>query len=92
VIDQKCTEHMGGEVARIIDFLNGKPFPCSCGLILKLDGVAEGYLHDGGYEDKDGKKWWLFLHCSKCEYDWAFWKIIQRVRNYSEKMEKERCN
>jgi len=86
---KKCTQEMGGEVARIIDFLKGKPFYCDCGVVLKVEDVVDGYTHDGGYDDKDGKKWWLSLHCAKCTYDWALWKVVQRVRIFQEKFEKE---
>jgi len=50
---RKCTQEMGGEVARIIDFLNDKPFLCDCGFVLRVDKVVSGYPHDGGYADKN---------------------------------------
>jgi len=85
---RKCTQEMGAEVSRIIDFLNDKPFPCDCGKVLAVNKMVDGYAHDGGYEDSKGKKWWLYLHCPKCSYDWALWKIVRRVREYREKFEK----
>ena len=86
---KKCTQEMGGEVARIIDFLNNKPFLCDCGSVLRVDNVVNGYPHDGGYADKEGKKWWLYLTCHQKDdhYDWALWKVVRRIRDFKQKQE-----
>lgn len=43
----------------------------------KLDTSAvEGYPHDGGWTvDGFKDKQWLYIHCTKCNYDWALWKL-----------------
>lgn len=39
-----------------------------------LDGFD--YPHDGGiFINEAGEKLWLYLHCDKCEYDTALWKL-----------------
>lgn len=44
-----------------------------------------GYPHDGGQKDKEGHKWWLYVHCPdpKCGYDTAIWKVA-RLRKQAE--------
>jgi hypothetical protein len=41
-----------------------------------------GYPHSGGWKvpglkgdpDEDGR-YWLYIHCPTCGYDWALWKL-----------------
>ena len=44
-----------------------------------------GYPHDGGQKDKEGHKWWLYVHCPDpiCGYDTAIWKVA-RLRKQAE--------
>ena len=36
----------------------------------------EYYPHeDGWWLETLQKKQWLFIHCPKCGYDWALWKL-----------------
>ena len=41
-----------------------------------LPAVVQSYPHDGGrpVEGMDGLQW-LSVHCDRCEYDWALWKL-----------------
>lgn len=50
-----------------------------------LCGPAVGHPHDGGWVvpglhsgEKHGGpegRWWLFVVCEKCNYEWALWKL-----------------
>lgn len=43
-------------------------------------GAPEMYEHDGGvYVEHIEKKQWVFFVCSRCKYQWAWWKIEQRL-------------
>jgi hypothetical protein len=53
-------------------------FKCSCGNIITEED-AETYPHNGGIDLGNPFKEWLYFHCSKCEYDWAWWKIERRL-------------
>lgn len=46
---------------------------CSCGQDLRGEDVL-GYSHMAGWWTDSGKMW-LFIHCPKCGYDVALWKI-----------------
>lgn len=79
--DEQLTVEYGGDVAEEIQKLQGKKFTCFCKHIFDLTGNFQifGYgPHDGGYADKNGKKWWMYLHCPECEYEWALWKLPNR--------------
>lgn len=36
---------------------------------------------------QNGEKWWLFLNCEKCNYDWSFWKVERRANEAPQVME-----
>ncbi len=38
-----------------------------------IDGFD--YLHEGGILIKEKGRVWLYLHCKKCGYDTALWKL-----------------
>lgn len=47
----------------------------------ELCGPVIGYPHDGGWlvpglasREANGR-WWLFLVCAGCNYEWALWKL-----------------
>ncbi len=71
---------MGGEVAVELDKLSGVQFRCIgiCGKTIAALPLY-GYKHDNGYADKNGEKWWLFVHCPYCGYDTAIWKLPKRL-------------
>lgn len=77
--DRILTEDMGGELGDTISSLKGKKFQCTCTEKHKLDSF-EGYPHDGGLEDKEGDKWWMYYTCNKCNYQWSHWKLVRRVQ------------
>lgn len=49
---------------------------CDCGFE-GLDTLPiESYDHSGGWEVEGFQsKQWLYIHCPKCDYDWALWKL-----------------
>jgi len=84
---------MGGEIEEVLTSIIGKKFQCWCKHEFDLDeGIFESYgVHDGGHADKTGTKWWIHIHCPKCKYDWALWKIIQnRIPMYKRERKHER--
>lgn len=56
---------------------------CYCGNILIGDCI-QTYLHPAGIEVEGwpGKQW-VYFHCDKCGYDWALWKLLNRILNRS---------
>lgn len=67
----------GGEVAEQIRKFKNVQFNC-IGICHKPIAASPiiGYPdHEGGFADKDGRKWWLFIHCVYCGYDTSLWKI-----------------
>lgn len=71
-------ETMGGEVKKQIIKYRLVMFNCTCKHLIESPNIM-GYEHKGGHKDATGKKWWLFVHCPKCKYDWALHKIDKRV-------------
>ena len=71
------TEERGGEVAEAIKKLRGT-IVCTCGEVVPLAPV-HGYPHTGGIPDKNGERFWLYVHCNKCGYDWSWWKIRNKI-------------
>ena len=70
---------LGGDAEEIMLMLLGQEFACDCGnplLIHEFRGYAP---HSSGYADKHGRKWWIYVHCPKCEYDWALWKVMNKI-------------
>jgi hypothetical protein len=85
--ERTITERMGGEIEQTINAMKGKAFTCSCKRKITV-GAWLGYPHDGGLADKDGKKWWIYVNCPKCNYDWSWHKVaneIERERITQEK-------
>lgn len=74
--DKIMTESMGGEVAEFIQKWQDKTIRCFG--VCRKDRVMEsfkGYDHDGGLEDANGNKWWVFFECPKCKYGHSFAKM-----------------
>ena len=79
----QMTEDMGGEVGAAVKKLKAlKEVKCH-GICFKMTSTDDirGYPHDGGIPDKDGKLWWVYVHCNnplkdrKCDYDTSWGKI-----------------
>ncbi len=88
--ERTITERLGGEIEPIIKELKGKVFTCSCKQKITV-GAWLGYPHEGGLTDKNGKKWWVYVECPKCEYDWSWHKVaneVERTRITKEQDEK----
>jgi hypothetical protein len=76
--DLLVDEKMGGEIGKTIQAMNGKQFTCTCNHTIQLYTFA-AYPHYGGLADKDGKRWWLYVTCSHCNYEWSWHKILSRL-------------
>lgn len=51
---------------------------CDCGR--EITTRAERYDHDGGVPVKGfAEKQWVYFNCPKCGYDWALWKLLNRI-------------
>jgi len=79
--DQVLTEEMGCEIGAIIRLLKGTNFHCSCGKDFEIKEILGYAPHSAGYMDRNNQKWWVFIHCPHCHYEWALWKIAQRIQN-----------
>lgn len=47
---------------------------CGCGFVGIHDRDIYGYTHPEGWCVRNGC-YWLWIHCPKCEYDLAIWKL-----------------
>lgn len=68
---------MGGEVAKFIETFRDEEIECQGKCFHSEDSrrtmsVFLGYEHSGGLEDAQGKTWWVFYECPKCEYEHSF--------------------
>jgi hypothetical protein len=68
----------GGTVAEFVSMASGNSFDCTCGATITVKDIR-GYPHEGGIPDLHGKKWWVYVRCNKCRYDWSWWKVESRL-------------
>lgn len=81
--EKQMTEDMGGEVGEVVKKLKALKEVKCWGVCFKKTSTADirGYPHDGGIPDKDGKLWWVYVHCNNplkernCDYDTSLGKI-----------------
>ena len=69
VNEKELTLADGGEVARFIQYAEGKEYLCSGYHARNEDSIHlarkfYGYPHNGGLSDSRGLKWWVFVKCS----------------------------
>ena len=72
--------NLGRNVGKMINSLTGGYFECTCGRKIHLYGNFLGYEHDAGILDKLGIKWWLYMSCPRCGYEWSWQKILKRIK------------
>ena len=82
--DQPITLSMGGEIEKFLNKCENESMICSCGNEITIEHFV-GYPHDGGLEDKDGNKWWVWHLCSICKYQWSYHKIDRKIQIEKEK-------
>lgn len=71
----------GGDVQAFLEKVHGKTMICWCDLHIQISSFDfAGYPHDNGLADGQGNKWWVYLHCDNCGYDWSFWKVENRAK------------
>lgn len=68
---------MSGEIEKKLSPIIDKWFNCSCGVSFQLSDFL-GYPHDNGLADNNSKKYWIYVRCPKCGYDWSWQKILRR--------------
>lgn len=83
--EQEMSAEMGGAVQIKVEEIMFGRFKCSCPKIIKIDQVI-GYLHEGGVPDKNGTKWWMYVSCPECQYDWSLWKLEKRLQQYEDSL------
>jgi len=71
--------NLGGEVTKTIEELEHKKLHCTCGKKFTLNHFL-GYPHANGLIDGHGHKWWLFVECPQCKYQWSWQKVIHRIK------------
>jgi len=60
-----------------IDTMIKKQMP-NCPLCKEKLGDIQSYPHQNGMKIKDfSNKRWIYF---KCSYDWALWKLLQKIR------------
>lgn len=63
-----------------IDSMIKKQIP-DCPMCHTKLGDIESYQHENGMKIKDfHNKRWIYFKCAKCNYQWALWKLLQRIR------------
>jgi len=70
------------QVKEFLEEYMGKPITCFCGNTFKMDTFygKPSPPHSHALM-RNNKKWeWLYVKCPRCNYDWAYWKIEQRVK------------
>ena len=79
--EQVLTESDGGEIADFIKRVKGKEFECSvnCQQRFPITEILGYHPHDGGLANAQGEKYWVYVKCPKCGYDWSFWKVEHRL-------------
>jgi len=46
----------------------------------RLPKEVKTYPHSSGLVNKNGKKYWAYIECSKCHYQNAFWKLLPQIK------------
>lgn len=77
-IYRTINENLGGEIAEVINKLQDETFTCWCGHKFTVNHFM-GYQHEGGLADAQGSKWWVFVICPHCRYEWSWHKLINRL-------------
>lgn len=91
ITDWKLAEGTRNKLFHKIADLEYPDNKCHCGADI-TKGVLCSYDHDGGVEAAGyGEKQWFFLHCIKCGYDYALWKLHVPMNDLGDKIEKLNC-
>ena len=77
ISETEMLESMGGKVGEVVKKLIDMGTVRCHGICFKDTPTTDirGYPHEGGIPDKDGKKWWVYVHCNNplknrtCDYD-----------------------
>lgn len=66
----------------------GRRETCMCGEPLRNTIIWSWDHPDGKFLAGFGAPQWVFLHCNKCGYDYAIWKLLT-VRDYIDLQKEE---
>ena len=74
---------MVNRISTVSEFLSwwyehAKELSCTCGYQFHPMDDVSMYPHDGGLPDGESNRWWVYVTCPKCKYQWAWWKLIRR--------------
>jgi len=58
---------------------------CTCGEPIHPEEI-EMYPHEGGIEIRNQGRQWVYIHCPKCGYDWALWKLRMKLDEVREEI------
>lgn len=81
----QMTEEMGGEVGEAVRKLKELGTVRCIGICYDQTSTDDirGYPHDGGIPDKDGKLWWVYVHCnniSKRHRECGYCTAVHKIR------------
>ncbi len=65
------TAEMGPEISGLLERTGGRSFGCFCGNEVSA-AEWHGYPHADGLQDSSWKRWWAFVVCGKCKYQWSW--------------------
>lgn len=68
----------GGKIGEYIKRIQGKCFECSCRKQFRIMQFL-GYDHTSGISDSTGIKYWVFVVCPHCNYEWSYGKLENRL-------------
>jgi hypothetical protein len=75
IVEQELAAESRWKILSQVSNVNDHRKNCSCGTPI-IKGVLASYDHEGGMEVPGyEKKQWVYMHCPKCKYDLAVWKI-----------------
>ncbi|HEY1198463.1 MAG TPA: hypothetical protein VGG32_07030 [Thermoplasmata archaeon] len=79
--EKRMSPEDGGEVAEFIRNVDEGSYECLCGNHVKLNERSfRGYPHEGGLSDKNGKRWWVWATCPRCNYQMSWRSLPYRLR------------
>lgn len=80
-------------LAEIGDIIDKHNLPCTCGATIQGSNIDCYGPHDGGIKVKGyADKQWVYVNCPKCGYDWALWKLLNKIKPPEDAPETEKWN
>ncbi len=77
---KNMSEEMGGKIGKLVHDTKNMYFKCSNCFEMHRCNKLKGYIHDDGYEDSRGNKWWIYISCEKNpSRAFSYWKIRDKL-------------